>query len=435
MRLGVGNFGFNQEHAAASYLNGKWSERLTGSRDFSSGFRTDRDYRSSSAASETYIKTALGNTDILLAGSDRPFGADQFYGDFPSWERTKTWFASIFQELGKNTDAAFGYRRHSDEFILVRGDPAIYENNHVSQSWQADIRRRSSFRNDWTLTYGAEGDGDEIDSNNLGHHARNREAAYVNLDLQSFHRMFLSVGAREEIFSGSPAQFIPSIAAGLWLRKGLRLRGSGSRSFRLPTYTDLYYSDPASIGNPLLKPESAWDFEGGPEWDNGGRVSAQLTLFTRQEHNDIDYIRPSSNSPWRATNINHIGFVGIEASAKFRLPKSEQVELAYTALHADQQIESGFTSEYVFNYPTHNAIFSWLAQFRDIVGMRTRVGATQRVGKGAYALWDVALCRTSGAVRPYLQLTNLSNRSYQEIPGVVMPGRAIIGGVELIFKR
>jgi len=36
--------------------------------------------------------------------------------------------------------------------------------------------------------------------------------------------------------------------------------------------------------------ESAWSFEGGPEWNPGGRISAQLTAFHRRDHNDIDYV-------------------------------------------------------------------------------------------------------------------------------------------------
>jgi outer membrane cobalamin receptor len=434
-RVGLGNFGFNQEHAVASFLGSKWSERVAASRDSSSGFRPDRDYQSGAATSETYLKTGLGSTDVLLAGSDRSFGADQFYGDYPSWERTKAWFASVWQALGKDTDVAFGYRRHSDEFVLVRDDPAFYENNHISRSWQADLRHRSSIRKDWKLEYGLETDGDEIDSNNLGHHARNRGAGYVNLDLQALRRVFLTLGAREEVFSGDGAEFLPSFAGGVWLRKGLRLRASASRAFRLPTYTDLYYNDPADIGNPFLKSESAWDFEGGPEWNPGGRISAQLTVFNRREHDDIDYVRNSPNAPWQATNVNYVAFVGVETAVRLRLPKSEEVGLAYTELRANQQVQPGFTSKYVFNYPSHNASFIWTGQCKDLLSFRTRVGATQRVGQGAYAVWDLAVSGSKGEVRPYVQLSNLSNTDYQEIPAVIMPSRTIVGGVEFILRR
>jgi iron complex outermembrane receptor protein len=429
-RIGFGNFGFNQQRVIGSYLGRRWSERFSASRDSSSGFLPDRDFRSTAVSSETRIKTTLGDTDVLLAGSDRPFGADQFYGPFRSWERTKGWFGSLLQDLGRDTSAAFGYRRHTDEFVLVRDDPAIYENNHTTQSWQGTIRRRSTVGAHTILAYGIDAAGDTIDSTNLGHHARNRGAGYLNFDLQMFQRVFFSLGARDEIFSGGRAEFAPTAAGAIWLGGGWRMRVSASRAFRLPTYTDLYYSDPANLGNLLLKPESAWDFEGGPEWNLGRRASAELTVFQRREHNDIDYVKQSPSDPWQATNLGDLAFTGVETTLHLKLPRFQEVQLGYTWLHGSQQNLPGFISKYVFNYPSNNAVFSWLGQVRGKAALRTRVGITQRVGQDAYPVWDVAVARTSGRVRPYLQLSNLSNTGFQEIPGVVMPGRSVIGGVE-----
>ena len=429
---GIGNFGFNQQRLELSYVGHGFSELLAGSRDFSSGFISDRDYRSSTTSSETRFQTALGKTDVLIAGSDRPFGANTFYGDFPSWERTKGWYGSVTQAIDDQTTLSFGYRRHSDEFVLVRDDPSLYENNHIGQSWQAALRR-SNVWHTFVLSYGLDADGDQIDSNNLGHHARNREAGYFNADVERFRHLFLSLGAREEGFSGGRTEFAPALAAALRLAKGLRLRGNVSRGFRLPTYTDLYYSDPANLGNPLLKPESAWNFEAGPEWDAAKRISLAATVFDRSERNDIDYVRTSPNAPWRATNITSINFVGAETSVRARLPYSQELLLAYTLLTSNQQLPAGTTSKYVFNYPLHNAVFTWLGQYKNFVAVRTRVGVTQRVGQDAYALWDLSAARARGWVRPYLEFSNLANTSYQEVPGVVMPGRSVIGGVEFVW--
>jgi iron complex outermembrane receptor protein len=48
-----------------------------------------------------------------------------------------------------------------------------------------------------------------------------------------------------------------------------------------------------------------------------------------------------------------------------------------------------------------------------------------------YALWDVSVAWTRSRIRPYVQLTNLTNTSYEEILGVNMPGRAAMVGVEI----
>jgi outer membrane receptor protein involved in Fe transport len=435
LRAGLGDDGFNQEHIFGSLLVKNWSETVAADRDFSTGFISDRDFRSSVASSETRYKSSLGLTDVLIAGSDRPFGARDFYGDYPSWERTKNWFASAQQDLGERTSASFGYRRHSDEYILVRDNPALYENNHIDQSWQAALRRHDSLGDNSTLSYGAETQGDSIESNNLGEHARNREALYANLDFRALHRFSSSAGAREEVFSGGMAVFAPALAGGLWLTRDLKLRASGSRGFRLPTYTDLYYSDPSTIGNPLLKPESAWSFDAGADWTPAQRVSAGLTFFQRWDSDVIDYVQAAPGQPYQATNVQRLHFTGVEAQAQLHLPHEQHIQLAYTFLHGNQQPLPGEVSRYVFNYPSHAGIFGWTGAWRDFLVARTRVGVTQRFEQEAYPVWDLAIARQAGVIRPYLQLTNLSNTGYEEIPGVLMPSRSIIAGMELVLTK
>jgi outer membrane receptor protein involved in Fe transport len=305
----------------------------------------------------------------------------------------------------------------------------------VSQSWQAALRRTDELGKNSTLAYGVEADGDKIDSNNLGHHARNRSAGYASLDLRALNRFAVTIGGREEFFSGGRAEFAPTVAGGAWLGKGWRLRASASRGFRLPTYTDLYYSDPANLGNPLLKPESAWGFEGGPEWNNGGKVSLSLTAFQRRVRDGIDYVKYAFGQPWQATNFDSINYTGLETAVRLRLPRLQELDFVYAYLHANQQALPGLISQYVFNYPSNNAVFSWLGTIKHTVDVRNRVGVTQRVGQDAYPLWDLAASRANGRLRPYLQFSNLSNTGYEEIAGVPMPGRMVIGGMELMLAR
>ena len=228
LRAGGGSYGETEQALEGSLVRRNWSGRLTAERNFSTGFMTDRDYRNEDAAAESWLGTRLGVSDLLVAGSDRSFGANQFYGNYSSWERTKSWFTGLRQELGPQTVAAFGYRIHTDEFVLLRSMPAVYTNNHKDSSWQASLRRTESFaRRGAVVLYGLESDGDAIESTNyaggvttnaLGNHARNRGAGYADLDLRpSKSRWSLSLGAREEIFSGGRAVFRPIwLAAFAW---------------------------------------------------------------------------------------------------------------------------------------------------------------------------------------------------------------------------
>ena len=123
LRTAVGSDGINQQRASIGIAGRKLSELLSFSRDFSTGFRADRDYRNLQFASTTKLVTGLGTGTLNLAYMDHPFGADQFYGNFNSWEDTKTWFAGAQQAIGLNTTASFAFRRHSDLFVLYRDRP------------------------------------------------------------------------------------------------------------------------------------------------------------------------------------------------------------------------------------------------------------------------------------------------------------------------
>ena len=210
----IGNFGTNQETMSAGFVANRIDEQLSVARDFSTGFMPDRDYRSLTIFSNTGAQTALGRSLIMLGLGDKPFGANQFYGPYDSWERTKSWFSGLKQDLGAKTEFDFGYRRHTDEFILVRDDPSFYENNHIDQSWQGAVRRKEEQGQNSSMFYGGEGFYDAIHSNNLGDHWRTHSAGYVDYDARALGRFSFSAGMREEVFDTNGEQFIPSLSGG-----------------------------------------------------------------------------------------------------------------------------------------------------------------------------------------------------------------------------
>jgi iron complex outermembrane receptor protein len=425
---------------------------LTAERNFSTGFMADRDYRNMDASSENWISSRLGISDLFFAASDRSFGANQFYGPYDSWERTKGWFGSGRQELGSRTVAAYGYRRHTDEFVLLRDDPSVYENNHIDGSWQASLRHTLPVATTSVLLLGLESDGDSIHSSNLGIHARNRGAGYADLDLRpAKSRWNLSAGVREELFSGGlQSASSPHLAGSLRLASQLKLRASGGYGFRLPTYTDLYYSDPVTIGNPNLKPESAWSGEGGADWTASSRLTLSATGFYNRQHNTIDYVRaatlPNSLFPafctvntWCAVNLSGLHFAGVESSATWAPARGQTVQVAWTQLVGAQPPLNGLESEYALNYPVENLHATWTAALGHALTVANSVAVAkpyQQPGNppwnaSPYPVWNLALTHDSGKFRPYLRLANLSNTGYQEINGIAMPGRSITGGVSI----
>ena len=486
LRVGAGSFGSNEESLLGALLRKQGSTRLTASRNFSTGFladpgytgycspqqmagdcQNDRDYRNEDASVEDWQASRLGVTDLLFAASDRAFGANQFYGQYNSWERTKGWFASARQELGERTQAAFGYRRHSDDFVLLRNLPGIYENNHIDTSWQASLRRTIPVAKTSTsmLLVGLESDGDSIASYNfssgvrtfaLGLHARNRGAGYVDLDLRPARaRWNLSAGVREELFSGGlQSALAPYLAGSLRLTPSLKLRASGGSGFRLPTYTDLYYSDPATMGNSSLKPESAWSGEAGADWTPSPRLLLSATGFYNRQHDTIDYVRTASlpnpllpaGCPvniWCATNLSGLRFAGVESSLTWLPAKGQKIQLAWTQLAGAQPSLHGLQSEYALNYPVANLHASWVAALGHDLSITNSVALAkpyQQTGQTPwnaqlYPVWNASFTRPAGRLHPYLRFDNIANTGYQQIAGVAMPGRSISGGVSIWLGR
>jgi iron complex outermembrane receptor protein len=435
IRGAVGSFGTNQERVSGTLVRDSFTQQLSFYRDFSTGFIPNRDYRNLALSSSTYFRTRAGTTSILLAHNDKPFGAEQFYGNYNSWERTKTMWASGQQSFGDRTQASFAYRRHTDLFVLYRDRPEVFTNRHAAESYQGSFRRTEPLAANTRLAWGVEGWHDSIVSNNLGTHSRARGSGYAALDFRALHRFSLSLGAREEFYRSLRTQFVPSIAGGAWLTSNLKWRASASRAFRLPSFTDLYYHDPANVGSPDLRPESAWNYETGIDWNPSRRVRGELTLFHRRERDGIDYVRMSANDIWRATNFQRLHFTGVEASACVRLNENHRLDFSYTGLHGAQDALAGAFSKYTFNYPNHLGIAGLQSSLPRGLIARIRVGAVQRYARDPYAVVDAYVARARGMVRPFLQLTNLSDAVYQEIFGVAMPGRAALVGLEFVLRR
>jgi iron complex outermembrane receptor protein len=443
MGAGIGNFGTNQQNGAVSLLHRGLSEQLSFTRELSTGFISDRDYRNLAIASETGVKTALGRSDVLLGISDRPYGAAGFYGvpaTIPSWERDKGWLAALTQPIGTQTSAEFAYRRHTDVYIYTLQDPAAYENNHVTENYQAALRRYEKVGDTMRVYYGVDGVREHIDSTNLGLHTRDQGGAYASFDARAWKRFSFNAGVREELYTAGRQVFSPSASGAYWVSNRVKLRASASHAFRLPDYTELYYSDPLHLGNPNLKPETSWSYEGGVQIALARGITADATVFQHRDQNVIDYARTDAaavanpSTPYAAQNIQRLNFTGAELALRWQLPHQQKIELSYSGMHGSGAAQAGEQYLYVFNYPVNAGVATWWSRTPGGFDSRFRVSALQRYGQGAYPLVEWTVGREFRYATPYVQLTNLTDTKYQEIAGVAMPGRGVIAGLELRWR-
>ena len=117
----------------------------------------------------------------------------------------------------------------------------------------------------WEHKLGTTGIGFElarvsIQSNNLGEHTRTLVHGYLEYRFEN-NRWDITPGLSVSHYSDQDTFFYPGIDFGFQISGNSRLFFNSGYTYRIPTYTDLYYSDSSTLGNEFLLPEKALSTE------------------------------------------------------------------------------------------------------------------------------------------------------------------------------
>lgn len=433
------------ELAAGGGEHGLWRTRVAastpgagvwGAFEHSDGYRPDTDYDAGSVAAVVEMKQFLSSR-ALVAWSNRRFGANDFYGSFPTfdeWEETETFLATW---RGRTESGAWtirpslSYRQHRDHFLLDRYGRSSYENEHTSDTWWGQVafeREVAGGRVDIRV----EGRSASLDSSNLGE--RDWSAGGLSASLGTKGDAFdFDLGLRTDAHSRFSTEVCPLVSLRWRPSEELALRASASRAFREPSFNELYYSDPQNVGNAALDVETAWNVQLAAEMSAlGARWSA--SVFTRREDELIDWVRAPSTPPWRSMNMGEADVLGGEARVAFGRSEgeaSEKLSLSYGQLHRDADYR-GLESKYALNFPEHR--FEARASLaRGPLRLAVRLGYFHRTDGQEYTLLDGRLSWALGRWTASLAVTNALDKDYQEVGGVPMPGSVVSGGLTCRF--
>ena len=115
----------------------------------------------------------------------------------------------------------------------------------------------------------------------------------------------------DSYFSDLSFHSFPGIDLGYHLNPKLKLYSNIGKTYRIPTYTDLYYSDRTTVGNENLNPEQAISTEFGLKY-NTSKFDFSAAIFSRRSKNIIDYVKKNQNDLWKAVNIGSLNTKGFE---------------------------------------------------------------------------------------------------------------------------
>src|SRR5690606_28391873 len=142
----------------------------------------------------------------------------------------------------------------------------------------------------------------------------------------------------------------PSTGVSVFVSPSVRLHASASRAFRVPTFTELYYSDPANLGSPDLEAEHGWSVDAGAEWAEGGWL-VSVTPFWRRDANVFVWTRVVETDRWRSTNVRDVTTRGLDTAVSRRWGQG-LVRVYYSVLDVDAP-ELTVLSKYVLEYARH----------------------------------------------------------------------------------
>jgi iron complex outermembrane receptor protein len=377
------------------------------------------------------------------------------------------------------------YRRHTDRFELFRetGGPYVYSNGqfirpdsvaapawytghnyHQTQAYGGSVKGTYSTDVGQT-TFGLDYRGEDIKSNVLGQPLeapqpvrnsrgvytlggrRDHFSGYVEQN-QYWNGWFISVGALVNYTTGFDWDFLPGLDLS-YTRNRWTAYGSINRSFRFPTYTELYYNRGGAVGSLSLQPEYSLNGEVGLRYTRGPWRTG-LSFFQRRGENLIDWVKMPGDSVVRARNITQVTLNGVEGQVHWNNPKSIGVlrRVAFTgAWQQSAERDFAFESLYVLDYLAikvglstdirvwKGLLFGAEVNYQNRNGQFSDAGTGQLVDFPTVVLVDAKLRYVWTQGEGFVSVNNLLNQEYYDRGNIPMPGTWLTAGFSVLLSH
>lgn len=299
---------------------------------------------------------------------------------WPSKKAQEIWDKNIFQlNFDHHINDRLNVKFHSfiNQFDHRYKNPEAFEDSrHKNNSYGFGLHNRSLIGEWNSLTMGFEYRRDMVSSTDLADYKRDIGSVFLQDEIiiaSAFfpYRLSLIPAARYDSYSDIGSAISPKIGFMFnWIGRGtLGLRGNVSRSFRVPTFNDLYWPDgPWSAGNPELLPEYGFNWDGGIVFQYPGARclwGGELTYFVNNLENLIIWA-PRADGKWTPQNINESLTKGIET--KFLWSGFQDfinVEMSYTYMEARNNTPgSPLKDKFVIYRPKNKIDVNWGIKFK-----------------------------------------------------------------------
>ena len=433
-RLSVGSFNQFQGAFTSQFTQDNSDQIVHFSRNSSQGYRYNTDFKNNN-----FFTKSTFNKDqqaIVLMGTfmDRSFGANGFYAT-PSavdqYERTQASLVSV-QTVFASEDwvvtPSVYWKRNQDLYIYIRNNPGVYRNLHLSNKVGAALMARN-FNALGTSGFGLEVAQVSIRSNNLGNRDRFQANGFVEHRFSFFEdQLDVTPGVALNYFSDFKFHTFPGIDIGYRFNNDFKTYANFGYTYRIPTYTDLFYADRTSIGNEDLDPEQALSWELGAAYVRND-FTAQGAFFRRDTDNLIDYVKFDEAALWEAQNFAALATSGVEINMtqKFTLFGLDQtLSMGYTYIDdAIKDTQVPF-SRYAINSLKHQLTANSQVRLASQWPMSLSYRYMERTNGISYQVLDAALRYETPKITWSLVGNNILDAQFSETNLVPAPGANVL---------
>ena len=431
--ISYGSFEQKNISAVTKIITNKANSLISFSNNTSDGYRHNTDYKRNNYFVKTSFNLKSSPIDVIASFTENKFGANGFYASPSATEQYEETQASL---LGVSTTInseklsikpRLYWRRGQDEYIYIRDNPSVYRNLHKTNKVSAELSG-SYFSNSGVTGFGIDLSTVNISSNNLGEHDRTTVNLFVDHTFKLFdEKLVLSPGIAVSYFSDMSFHSFPGIDLGYNINSNFKLYSNIGKTFRIPTYTDLYYSDRTTIGNENLNPESATSTELGFKY-NTSNFKISGAFFNRKAKNIIDYVKENENDLWNAVNIGSLKTTGFELDFRYNFQNQNYLNLGYTNIKDNNYVTNINFSKYSLNSLKHHFTSKLNLNYIRNVNHSFVYKYAERSDKSNYNVLDSKIMYKKGL---FIYVNNILDEVYSETNLVPMPGTSFLVGISV----
>jgi len=446
-KIGAGSFEQRNASLTIQQSSEKSSFITHYSRQSSNGYRYNTDFNNNNNFIKGSFQVKNLPVNMIASFNERKFGANGFYASPEAIDQYEETQASL---LGASTEIRneslvikpkIYWKRNQDMYVYLRQDPSVYRNLHITNKIGFELNGAKE-SNAGTTGFGIDLAYVSIASNNLG----DRDRTMINIFIEHQFKLLkdkldVTPGIALNYFSDFNfndnyknnffRNFLayPGIDVGYKINENLRAYSNIGYTYRVPTYTDLYYSSPTTIGNEKLIPEKALSEEIGIRYFKNS-LSLSFVLFKRKAKDLIDYVKSIESDPWQATNIRELNTSGIETSLGIKIygnnKKNHYINLGYSYLKDDLIPSEIQYSRYAINSLKHHVTSNISVALTKKLSSSIIYKYAERTSGNNYSVVDIKAQLVFKKFDFSIMVNNVFETEYYETNLVPMPGRSYL---------